>query len=213
MCGIIGYVGEGNVDEILHEGLKKLTYRGYDSWGFAFINGKGLEIRKDVGDVENISDIGFGKSNLAIGHCRWATHGGVTKANAHPHTCCNERIAVVHNGIIENYQELRKEMELKGHSFRSETDTEVISHLIEEFSKKYGFEESVRKTCSMLKGSYSFVAMCQDFNGLVCVKNGSPLVIGIGDNDKFVASDVMAFLNHTNKAIYLEDGEMAVLSK
>ncbi len=211
MCGIIGYIGEQEADSVLHEGLKKLTYRGYDSWGFGFASESGLGILKDVGDIEKVNDVSFSGSHLAIGHCRWATHGGVTKENAHPHTSCNERIAVVHNGIIENYQELKSELMSKGHEFRSETDTEVISHLIEEFCKQSGFEESVRKASSMLKGSYAFVAMSADFEGLVCVKNGSPLVIGVGDRERFVASDVVAFLSRTNKAIYMEDGDMAVL--
>ena len=211
MCGIVGYKGGGNAGHLVHSGLKKLTYRGYDSWGFGFRNCKGFDVIKDVGDVEKLESVESNGSSLAIGHCRWATHGGVTKENAHPHTSCDGRIAVVHNGIIENFQELKQELIGKGHTFKSETDTEVIVHLIEEYAKENDFQSSVKLASARLKGLYAFVAAHMDFNGLIGVKNGSPLVIGVGENESFLASDVVAFLESTRKAIYLEDGEMVVI--
>lgn len=211
MCGIIGYMGNGNAGDIVHGGLKKLTYRGYDSWGFGFSGKRGIEIVKDVGDVEKVDAVQTNGSRIAIGHCRWATHGGVTKENAHPHSSCDGKIAVVHNGIIENFHELKKELLSRGHVFSSETDTEVIAHLIEEYSRENEFPEAVKLASARLKGVYSFVAMYSGLHCLVGVKMGSPLVIGIGDGESFIASDVMAFLEHTKKAVYLNDGEMAVL--
>jgi glucosamine--fructose-6-phosphate aminotransferase (isomerizing) len=211
MCGIIGYKGDGNAGQLVHSGLKKLTYRGYDSWGFGFKNGKGFDIIKDVGDVEKIETIDSNGTNIALGHCRWATHGGVTKENAHPHTSCDGKIAVVHNGIIENYQELKKELVEKGHKFLSETDTEVIVHLIEEYSKENDFPTAVKLASARLEGLYSFVVANMDFDGIIGVKNGSPLVIGVGENENFFASDVMAFIERTKNAIYLNDGEMAII--
>lgn len=211
MCGIIGYMGNNNAGKIVHGGLKKLTYRGYDSWGFGFSGKDSIDIVKGVGDVENIPGISSNGSRIAIGHCRWATHGGVTMENAHPHSSCDGKIAVVHNGIIENFQELRQELSSKGHKFTSDTDTEVIAHLIEEYSAENDFPDAVRLSSAKLKGVYAFVAMHSGFHCLVGVKMGSPLVVGIGDGEDFIASDVMAFLEHTKKAIYLKDGEMVVL--
>jgi len=212
MCGIIGYIGKGNANEILHSGLKKLTYRGYDSFGFGFKNGNKIEIIKDVGDVEKIENLEVNNSNIGISHTRWATHGSVTKANAHPHLCCENKVAVVHNGIIENYQELKNELLKKGHKFSSETDTEVVSHLIED-EMKNGFQliEAVRNAVSKLNGSYALVIMHKDFDGLIGVRKDSPLIVGVGDNEYFIASDVNAFMEHTKRVVYLDDGEMVVL--
>jgi len=217
MCGIIGYVGH-RTSEVLQRGIKRLTYRGYDSWGFGFKNGNEIEVIKDIGDVENIGKLNInGNSKIGICHTRWATHGGVTKENAHPHTCCENKIAVVHNGIIENYRELKKELIERGHEFRSDTDTEVISHLIEESYKiNENFPEAVKDVVPKLRGCYAFVAVHKDFDGLVGIKNGSPLVVGIGNSNHgqseyFIASDVIAFLEYTKKVIYLDDGEMAVV--
>ena len=211
MCGIIGYKGQKNATEIVIEGLKKLEYRGYDSWGIASKNNRIKITRKvgKVGDFSNGSELK--KSKIAIGHTRWATHGKVTEENAHPHTSCDEKIAVVHNGIIENYQELKKELEKK-HKFSSETDTEVITHLIEE-NMNLGFEEAVKKTLKKLEGNYAIVTINKDEEKIIAARKGSPLILGIGEAETFIASDIPAFLKHTNKAIFLEDEELAVINK
>jgi len=216
MCGIVGYfsVDNKNAKDILIEGLKRLEYRGYDSWGIAIKSNPSLVVEKFVGPISTCS---FSKTiygNLGIGHTRWATHGKVDECNAHPHVCCESKIAIVHNGIIENCFELRKWLLEKGHVFKSETDSEVIAHLIEEFMKEgmsfgLAFFETLRK----LKGSYAIVAMHKDKDVLLCAKKDSPLVIGIGDNEYFIASDVFAFLHKTKNVLFLEDGEMAIITR
>jgi len=211
MCGIIGYKGNKNATSIVIEGLKLLEYRGYDSWGIASKNHE-LDIIKRVGKIGDFQDKSkLKKSNIAIGHTRWATHGKVTEANAHPHTSCDRRVAVVHNGIIENFQELKKGLE-KNHRFLSETDTEVIPRLIEE-NMKEGFEEAVKISLNRLEGRYAIVAINQDEDKIIAARKGSPLVLGIGKDEFFIASDVPAFLKHTNEVIFLEDGEIAVINK
>ncbi len=214
MCGIIGYIGHRSASHILHEGLKKLTYRGYDSWGLAVLTESKILHVKDVGDVDKLEKIEIpARSSIGIAHTRWATTGSVTKENAHPHFNEDGSIAVVHNGIIENFQELKKELEMKGHRFSSETDTEVVCHLIEEYMEEGNdFPEAVRKAFLRLEGRNAIVAMHKEFPGLVAVKKGSPLVIGVGDNEYFVASDIRAFLNHTKKVIFLDDNEMVILN-
>ena len=209
MCGIIGYKGTNNATEIVIEGLKKLEYRGYDSWGIALKNKRLIVIKKKgkIGEFSQISDLK--ESKIAIGHTRWATHGKATEENAHPHTSCDGKIAVVHNGIIENFQELKKELE-KNHQFSSETDTEVIPHLIEE-NMGLGFEEAVKKAISRIKGRYAVLVLNEDSDKLIAVRKGSPLIIGIKNGEKFIASDIPAFLNHTKKVMYLDDNEMAVI--
>jgi glucosamine--fructose-6-phosphate aminotransferase (isomerizing) len=211
MCGIIGYKGNKNATEIVIEGLKRLEYRGYDSWGIALKN-KRLDLIKEVGKIGDFSNASkLNKSKIAIGHTRWATHGKVTEENAHPHISCDKKIAVVHNGIIENFQELKKELEKK-HKFISETDTEVIPHLIEE-NMKLGFEEAVKKTLKRLEGNYAIVVIHQDEEKVIAARKGSPLVLGVGKDEFFVASDVPAFLKHTNKVIYLDDGEIVIINQ
>ena len=212
MCGIVGYFGYQNAILILEEGLKKLTYRGYDSWGFSFKDNGKIKVIKDVGDFEKINFRNRGNSNIGISHTRWATTGRVSKENAHPHLGCDGKIAVVHNGIIENFQQLKKELIEKGHQFKSETDTEVVCHLIEEYVKENEFPEAVRKCFLRLNGRNAIVVMHEDFNGLVGVKNGSPLLVGIGENEYFIASDVRAFIDKTKKVIYLDDNNLVVLS-
>ena len=208
MCGIVGYIGEGRASTVIHDALRKLEYRGYDSYGFATLDGGTIHIRKGVG---KISDARQGRlpGRLGIGHSRWATHGNVSERNAHPHTDCTGNIAVVHNGIIENFQELRKELEKKGHVFRSDTDTEIIPHLIEE-NMSLGFREAVMKAARMLRGRYAIVAMSSCGESLIAVRRGSPLIIGRGKTETFIASDIPAFLRHTNKVMYLDDEEMVV---
>ena len=211
MCGIFGYFGYRNAIPILQEGLKRLIYRGYDSWGIGFKNNGKIEIIKDIGDFERINLENNKESNIGISHTRWATTGKVSKENAHPHLDCENKIAIVHNGIIENFQELKKELMERGHKFKSETDSEIISHLIEEYMKKFDFPEAVRVAFLKLKGRNAVVAMSENFNGLVGVKKGSPLVVGIGEREYFIASDVRAFVRETRRVIYLDDNEMVVL--
>ncbi|WP_420263874.1 glutamine--fructose-6-phosphate transaminase (isomerizing) [Candidatus Magnetominusculus dajiuhuensis] len=218
MCGIIGYIGHNNSIEITLEGLRKLEYRGYDSAGVAFIredNGL-MEIVRCKGKIKELMDkpaLQSVKSNVAIGHTRWATHGGPSEINAHPHRV--DGIAIVHNGIIENYIELKRALIKEGAVFNSETDTEVMCHLIASFYKKgSSFEESVLEAIKLLHGSYAVNVICEKEQGkIICAKKDSPLVIGLGDGEFFSASDVPAFLSHTRDVIFMEDGEMAVLTR
>ncbi|MEM5779504.1 MAG: isomerizing glutamine--fructose-6-phosphate transaminase, partial [Candidatus Aenigmatarchaeota archaeon] len=221
MCGIVAYISRDlekrdKIEDMLISSLRRLTYRGYDSWGIGFKGNNKIHIIKNVGDIENVNklNLGFENSLIGIAHTRWATHGGVTKINAHPHLCCKKEIAVVHNGIIENYKELKEELIKNGHSFISETDTEVIPHLIEEKYKLCNnFEIAFKEAIKELKGSFAIVAIHKDFDGIACYRNGAPLVIGISSNGYFVSSDVVAFLNYTKKAIYLDDEEVAILKR
>lgn len=210
MCGIFGYIGYRNASKLVIEGLKSLDYRGYDSWGIATQNNPSLQIVKDVGKIEYCNDFGFKQSKLAIGHTRWATHGKVTKINAHPHTSCDAKIAVVHNGIVENYQELKKE--LKHHKFISETDSEVIPHLIEEYLKTNSYVDAVKKALRRLEGRFAVLIINLNHNELIAARRGSPLIIGIDKNEFFASSDVLAFISHTNKVVYLEDDELVLLN-
>ncbi len=217
MCGIFGYVGKNNnAAQITLEGLKLLEYRGYDSWGIAVKSGKKLDVEKHVGKIGSAalkSSIINHKSSIAIGHTRWATHGGVTVQNAHPHLDCTKTIAVVHNGIVENFEELKKDLIKKGHKFISQTDTEVIVHLIEDFLKKEGFASSVRDAFNLLKGLNAIVVVNAVSSEIIAAKNGSPLVIGIGKDEFYIASDTSAISDNTDKAVFLKDNEMVVLGK
>lgn len=214
MCGIFGYIG-GRTDagSVVIKGLKNLEYRGYDSWGVAMrLKDGSLRTEKDIGKIGAVKPEDFGdESSLAIAHSRWATHGGVTKTNAHPHFSCDQRIAVVHNGIIENYEELRSELKNKGHTFKSQTDTEIIPHLIEEFLKSgLSLREAVRSACKRFHGRYAILVMDKESKELVAARTGSPLIVGVGKKEFFVASDIPAFLEHTRTVQYLDDGEMVV---
>jgi len=213
VCGIIGYSGFREVKEILIEGLKKLEYRGYDSAGISIIN-ENLKIYKEIGDIGKlVNKIPNLKGNIGIGHTRWATHGKVNKINAHPQISCNNKIAVVHNGVIENFEILRDKLKSKGHKFKSKTDTEVITHLIENYYKG-NLEDAVFSALEQIKGSYAIVVLCEDEpEKIVGVRNENPLIIGIGDNENFIASDVPAILDYTNRVMYLEDGDTAVITK
>jgi len=212
MCGIFGYIGgRSNAGSIVIKGLKNLEYRGYDSWGVVLKKEDGtMRVGKDIGKIGAVKPEDYAdSSSLAIAHSRWATHGGVTKENAHPHFGCDDRIAVVHNGIIENFKELRDELIAKGHRFLSETDTEIIPHLIEEFLKTgIPLPDAVRESCKRFHGRFAILVMDKQSEELVAARTGSPLIIGVGDNEFFVASDIPAFLEHTQTVQYLDDGEM-----
>ncbi len=219
MCGIIGYVGNKNVRDVVIEGLHRLEYRGYDSAGLAMTDGTTLEIKKVVGkinDLERATAHGAWKGAIGIGHTRWATHGGVTELNAHPHTGCpwnkNIQLAVAHNGIIENYRTLKTMLEKKGHMFSSETDTEVIAHLIEEYANG-DFVEAVRTALNDLVGAYAIVAISASHpEEIVAARFQSPLVLGVGKEEYYIASDPSAFIAHTKEIIHIEDGEMVHLT-
>ena len=216
MCGIVGYVGDKNIVEVLIGGLKKLEYRGYDSAGLAILDGQGLKTVKEKGyikDLEKKINKDELKGTSGIGHTRWATHGIPSNENAHPHTDCKGQIALVHNGIIENFLNLKEELIKRGHEFRSETDTEVIVHLIEE-EYSGNLYNAVCKAIEKIEGSYAIVAICKDEPGkIVAARKDSPLILGLGDGECFVASDIPAVLEHTRKIIILENGETAELTK
>lgn len=215
MCGIVGYIGEKQAEDILLGGLKKLEYRGYDSAGVAIIEDGHLGIAKKSGKLDVLVDALASsplKGVIGIGHTRWATHGRPTDNNAHPHKSPNGKIAIVHNGIIENFQEL-KNTYLANHTFASETDTEVVAHLLEKFYEG-NLEETVDKVLSLIKGSYALVIISQDEPDKIIVSRmDSPLIIGLGQGENFVASDVPALLAHTRKCIYMESGQRAILTK
>jgi glucosamine--fructose-6-phosphate aminotransferase (isomerizing) len=216
MCGIVGYCGPRVVSEVLIEGLRRLEYRGYDSSGIAVSDGgSGFEILKRVGKIRELAAAaGEGIDGMCgIGHTRWATHGGVTEANAHPHTDDTGAVAVVHNGIIENYDALKSRLEQSGRVFASETDTEVIAHLISE-SYEGDLEQAVLNVLPLLKGTYGIAVMHRDEPGLIVgARNGSPLVLGVGEQEMFIASDVTAILPYTKDAIYLNDGELVSVTR
>ncbi len=216
MCGIYGIINDKKNQAAITvlDGLKKLEYRGYDSWGIAIIPENELELKID----KHIGKIGEATTNLpkgliALGHTRWATHGGVTDINAHPHLDCTKKIAVIHNGIVENYQAIKEELLKNGHRFISETDTEVIAHSIEEKSKTRPITQAVFETFKILRGSNAIAVLDLNSQTITACRNGSPLVVGLGNNQYFLASDVPAFLKETNQVYFLNDGEAVVLSK
>ncbi|WP_297066222.1 glutamine--fructose-6-phosphate transaminase (isomerizing) [Thermococcus sp.] len=218
MCGIIGYIGERRACEVIVKGLKRLEYRGYDSVGVVTEENGKLYIKKGAGSVDEVVErlkILDMPGKRGVGHTRWATHGVPNDINAHPQKDCTGRIALVHNGIIENFAELKKELLQKGHTFESDTDTEVIAHLIEEELKSSeNFEEALRKALLRLKGSFALgVIYTEEPDRLYFVRNESPLVLGIGDRENFAASDVPAFLEYTNRVVFLDDMEYAVVTK
>jgi glucosamine--fructose-6-phosphate aminotransferase (isomerizing) len=216
MCGIVGYIGPRQAAELLLEGLRRLEYRGYDSAGIAVVNGRGLKIMKAAGKLsalENELQEHMPQGTIGIGHTRWATHGAPTTTNAHPHTDQSGRIAVIHNGIIENSGTIRKTLEQRGHTFKSETDTEVLAHLVGEFYHG-NLEEAVASALRDVEGAYGLAFISSDEPGvLVAARNGSPLLVGVGENEWFVASDASPLLQHTRSVVYLDDGEMAVLTR
>ncbi|HLC89220.1 MAG TPA: glutamine--fructose-6-phosphate transaminase (isomerizing) [Candidatus Nanoarchaeia archaeon] len=214
MCGIIGYKGKKNGCEVVLNGLKDLEYRGYDSWGIAALNGS-INIVKDVGKISNVSleTLNLPPAALAIGHTRWSTHGGVTKTNAHPHFSQNENFALVQNGIVENYQELRGELRTKGHQFHTETDTEVIVRLIEEEAKIHpDLKEAARLAFLKLTGRNAFVLIEKENKRIIAAKNGSPLMLGLGKDEFILASDPSPLLKHTKSIIFLDDNELVEIN-
>jgi glucosamine--fructose-6-phosphate aminotransferase (isomerizing) len=212
VCGIVGYIGRKPAAPVIINGLKKLEYRGYDSFGIATI-GSGIEICKHAGRIsENARSALHLNGSIGIGHTRWATHGVPNDINAHPHTDCKNRVAIVHNGIIENYAELKRQLIARGHRFLSETDTEVIAHMIEE-EYKDNLLSAVQNVVPRLKGSYALLIISKEEQRIIAVRNASPLVIGIGDGEYFAASDMTPILEHTERAIFLEDGDIASLSR
>jgi glucosamine--fructose-6-phosphate aminotransferase (isomerizing) len=217
MCGIVGYIGDKDALPILIEGLRRLEYRGYDSVGIAIIPKDKIVIKKCKGKIKNLEELlgskDISKSHIGISHNRWATHGPPTDMNAHPHRDCSGDIAVVHNGIIENFHELKKQLMEEGHKFKSQTDTEVISHLVEKYYKG-DLKDAVLKTLKNLKGSFALgVISKNEPEKIIAARKESPLIVGIGEGENFIASDVPAILKYTKKVIYLDDGEIAVLTK
>src|SRR5512133_981390 len=221
MCGIVGYVGKKQVVPVIIDGLRRLEYRGYDSAGIAVAgNGDGLQIRRAEGKLRNLEEVIRLKpldGTYGIGHTRWATHGRPTEENAHPHRDCTGRIVVVHNGIIENYLQLKKQLIAEGHKFSTETDTEIIAHTVEKHlagnSGKVSLEEAVRKTVNELKGVYALaVISSEERDKIVAARNGPPAVIGLGKDEYFVAADVPAILYHTRDLFFLADGDLAVIT-
>src|SRR5579864_3640980 len=223
MCGIVGYVGNKQVVPVIIEGLKRLEYRGYDSAGIAVAgNGEGLQVRRAEGKLRNLEEAIRLKpldGTYGIGHTRWATHGRPTEENAHPHRDCTGHVVVVHNGIVENYLSLKKKLVEEGHKFITETDTEVIAHLIEKHyyvagnGKHAPLEEAVRKTVLLLTGVFAIAVIATDEpNKIVAARNGPPAVIGLGNNEYFVASDIPAILYHTRDLFFLADGDLAVIT-
>ena len=214
MCGIVGYIGRGNTKKIILQGLKTLEYRGYDSSGIALISKGNIVVEKKAGRIEKLEESIAGKdypSDIGIGHTRWATHGVPSDKNSHPHYSMDKSVAVVHNGIIENYQNLRKELVGKGFIFSSDTDTEVISQLIQDMYNG-DILDTVEKVIKRLEGSYAIGVIHKDHpNELICAREHSPLVIGIGNGENFIASDVSALLKYTKDVYYLEDGDIATL--
>ncbi len=227
MCGIFGYFGpRPDGAQMALKGIKNLEYRGYDSWGIAAKVDGEIRVQKQIGKISETkalrADMVEHPTHIAIGHSRWATHGGVTDQNAHPHLSHNKEIALVHNGIIENYQELREELKRQGYEFRSETDTECMAHLIEYCMEhgKHSFEEAFKMAIQKIEGRYAILAMCKSENKLIAARKGSPLIVGVGKErsdaqapEFFIGSDVPAFYEQTNRVMYLDDDQMVVLDK
>jgi len=221
MCGITGYVGEKNTVEVLLDGLKRLEYRGYDSSGVAVQQDGQLKILKKKGkiiELEKEPELKKMKGSMGIAHTRWATHGVPNETNAHPHFDCKKEIALVHNGIIENYHQLRERLQKEGHKFLSATDTEVVAHLIEKYynakdAKQKDLEKAVLRALKDIEGSFALAIIHKDENKMIVARRGSPLIVGVGQNENFVGSDVPAILKYSKKVIYLDDDQIAVISK
>ncbi len=218
MCGIVGYVGGRKVVPVLMDGLKRLEYRGYDSAGLAFLEEGELRVFRSVGKIKDLENALWGKElggSIGLGHTRWATHGRPTEENAHPHRDCTGEVIVIHNGIIENYRTLKEKLFQEGHRFRSETDTEVIAHLVERhLEESSDLEVAVRRALLDVRGAYAIgVLWKRDPDRLVAARCASPLVIGLGEGEFFMASDIPAILPYTRKVFFLDDGEVAVLSR
>ena len=203
MCGIFGYTGNNPAFKIIHQGLKRLEYRGYDSWGISLTTKGGIKTIKKIGEIpDNIKNNNL--STIGIGHTRWATHGGVTDGNAHPHDSLKYNISIAQNGIVENYIELKEQLEKEGYLFTTQVDTEAILHQIEYFlDRSKPLKAAVIETYKKLKGRNTIIVLEKDNNAIIAIKNGSPLILGIGKDELFLASDPLAFNNYTQKVIYL----------
>jgi glucosamine--fructose-6-phosphate aminotransferase (isomerizing) len=217
MCGIIGYIGSKPVVPVLLEGLRRMEYRGYDSAGVAVVSPEGIALRRSAGKLANLEQairVDPVEGLYGVGHTRWATHGRPTEENAHPHRDCTGRIVVVHNGIIENYLELKKELQSQGHEFKTETDTEIVAHLVEREMRDDGLENAVRRALTYMRGMFAIVLVSvEDPEKIVAVRNGPPIVVGLGKDEFFVASDIPAILAHTRDVVFLGDEEMAVITR
>jgi len=217
MCGIIGYIGSKEVVPVLIEGLRRLEYRGYDSAGVAVVHDGAIELRRSAGKLSRLEDVITLqpiKGDYGVGHTRWATHGRPTEENAHPHRDCTGKIVVVHNGIIENYLDLKQELQRQGHKFVTETDTEIVAHLVEREMKDDGLENAVRRALMLMRGLFALVLIsADDPEKIVTVRNGPPIVVGLGDGEFFVASDIPAILSHTRDVVFLGDEEMAIITR
>src|SRR5436309_1120615 len=216
MFGIIGYIGDKQVLPILIDGLRRLEYRGYDSAGVAVVRDGAIELRRSAGKLARLEEVIAGNpvdGAYGIGHTRWAPHGRPTEENAQPHRDCTGRIVVVHNGIIENYLDLKRQLQKEGHTFVTETDTEIVAHLVEREMKDDGLENAVRRALLYMRGLFALVLIsADDPNKIVTVRNGPPIVVGLGDSEFFVASDIPAVLAHTRDVVFLGDEEMAVIT-
>jgi glucosamine--fructose-6-phosphate aminotransferase (isomerizing) len=216
MCGIIGYIGPKDVVPILIDGLRRLEYRGYDSAGVAVVHDGEVELRRSAGKLSRLEDVitlNPLSGDYGVGHTRWATHGRPTEENAHPHRDCTGKIVVVHNGIIENYLDLKHQLQQQGHRFVTETDTEIVAHLVEREMKDDGLENAVRRALMLMRGLFALVLIsADDPEKIVTVRNGPPIVLGLGENEFFVASDIPAILSHTRDVVFLGDEEMAVVT-
>jgi len=217
MCGIIGYIGQKDVVPVLIDGLRRLEYRGYDSAGIAIGSHGSITLRRSAGKLSNLEHaiaLDPLTGDYGIGHTRWATHGRPTEENAHPHRDCTGRIVVVHNGIIENYLDLKQELQRQGHTFVTETDTEIVAHLVERETKDDGLENAVRRALMLMRGLFALVLIsADDPEKIVAVRNGPPIVVGLGDGEFFVASDIPAILSHTRDVVFLGDEEMAIVTR
>ena len=217
MCGIIGYIGSKPVVPVLLDGLRRMEYRGYDSAGVAVVGPEGIALRRSAGKLVNLENAIRTQpvdGLYGVGHTRWATHGRPTEENAHPHRDCTGKIVVVHNGIIENYLELKHELQSQGHEFKTETDTEIVAHLVEREMHGDGLENAVRRALTFMRGMFALVLVSvEDPEKIVAVRNGPPIVIGLGKDEFFVASDIPAILSHTRDVVFLGDEEMAVITR
>ena len=217
MCGIIGYIGSKPVVPVLIEGLRRMEYRGYDSAGIALVSPEGIALRRSAGKLVNLENAIRNEpvdGLYGLGHTRWATHGRPTEENAHPHRDCTGKIVVVHNGIIENYLELKVELQSQGHQFKTETDTETVAHLVEREMQGDGLENGMRRALKLMRGMFAIVLVSvEDPEKIVAVRNGPPIVIGLGQDEFFVASDISAILSHTRDVVFLGDEEMAVITR
>src|SRR5512140_161657 len=217
MCGIVGYIGPKPVVRVILDGLRRLEYRGYDSAGIAVVSDGKIEVRRSSGKLANLRrsiESAPLDGTYGIGHTRWATHGRPTEENAHPHRDRTGKIVVVHNGIIENYLDLKLQLQAEGHKLVTETDTEVVAHVVEREMKSDGLENAVRRALMLMRGHFALVLIsADDPEKIVAVRNGPPIVVGLGDGEFFVASDIPAILSHTRDVIFLADEEMAIVTR